>query len=468
MRKALSNSMALIRRESGPNDPTLPTILEFQWPSTAIVNAPVPLLARGIVWIIASMVATLIVVTGMIPVDRVVTARGIVVSQSPTILVQPLDTAIVGSIDVYEGQQVRAGQVLAHLDPTVATADVHTLEEQLSSDEAQISRLQAEAGGRPFNYVEPDQDRLLQAAIYAHRKAEFDATVNDFARKHDKLDAEISRSQSDAAGYAERLKVAEKVERMNQELLSAKIASESSTLASTDNRAEMARSLANAQQTAAAARLERAALESERNAYIQNWHANVAQSLTEASSKASELRAQLDKAKLHWQKVELRSPRDAIVQSVAKVSVGSVVQSGQQFLTLVPIDTPLEVEANISGRDNGFVHVGDPVVIKFDTFPYSQYGMAKGMVKVVSPDAFTAQTEARNPTSSVPVPPTNEEPFYRTRIGIDRLALHDVPIGFRVHPGMPVTADIKVGKRTVLKYFLGWLMPYTHEGMREP
>jgi HlyD family secretion protein len=33
---------------------------------------------------------------------------------------------------------------------------------------------------------------------------------------------------------------------------------------------------------------------------------------------------------------------------------------------------------------------------------------------------------------------------------------------------MPVTADIKVGKRTVLKYLLGRVMPIVHEGMREP
>jgi hemolysin D len=468
MRKTLSNSIALVERESRSKDATLPTILEFQWPSTAIVNAPIPLLARGIVWIIASMVVTLFAIAGSIPVDRVVTARGIVVSQSPTILVQPLDTAIVRSIDVHEGQQVRAGEVLAHLDPTFATADVDTLKEQLSSVEAEISRLQAEAGGHLFNYAGPDQNRTLQAAISAHRKAEFDATVDNFARKHDELDSEISRSQSDAAGYAERLKVAEKLERMNQELLTANVVSQSSTLAATDNRAEMARSLANAQQTAAAARHEIAASESERDAYIQNWRANVAQSLAEASSKASEMHAELDKANLHWQKVELRSPRDAIVQSVAKVSVGSVLESGQQFLTLVPIDTPLEVEADIAGRDNGFVHVGDLVAIKFDTFPYSQYGMAKGKVKVVSPDAFTAQAEARNPTSSVPVSPSNAEPFYRARIGIDQLGLHDVPVGFRVNPGMPVTADIKVGKRTVLKYLFGWLMPVAHEGMREP
>src|SRR6266403_5405130 len=95
----------------------------------------------------------------------------------------------------------------------------------------------------------------------------------------------------------------------------------------------------------------------------------------------------------------MRSKFDAIVQSVAKVSVGSVMQSGQPFFTLVPADTPLEIESNIFGRDNGFVHVGDPVAIKFDTFPFSQYGMAEGTVRIVSPDSFTAQDEARNPTS---------------------------------------------------------------------
>jgi membrane fusion protein, hemolysin D len=88
-------------------------------------------------------------------------------------------------------------------------------------------------------------------------------------------------------------------------------------------------------------------------------------------------------------------------------------------------------------------------------------------VRVVSPNSFTAQDEARNPTSALPLP-TATDPFYRTRIAIDRVALHDVPEGFRVTPGMPVTTDIKVGKRTVLSYLLGRVMPLAQEGMREP
>jgi HlyD family secretion protein len=206
----------------------------------------------------------------------------------------------------------------------------------------------------------------------------------------------------------------------------------------------------------------------ERDGYTQGWHADVLHELSEASRKLSDAQEELNKAKLRRRLVELRAVTDATVQSVAKVSVGSVLQSGEQFVTLVPADAPLEVEANVSGNEDGFVRVGDPVAIKFDTFPYSQYGMARGTVRIVSPMSFNAQEEARHPTSTVPLPPASLEPYYLARIAIDKVALHDVPPSFRVIPGMPVTADIKIGKRTVLKYLLGRVVPLAREGMREP
>ena len=39
------------------DDPTLPVILEFESPSTAITNAPMPASARKIVWMVSSMFA---------------------------------------------------------------------------------------------------------------------------------------------------------------------------------------------------------------------------------------------------------------------------------------------------------------------------------------------------------------------------------------------------------------------------
>jgi hemolysin D len=414
------------------------------------------------------MFAIAAVAMALIPVDRVVTAQGKVVSQSPTLVVQPLEAAIVRSIEVRDGEAVHAGQVLARLDPTFAAADVGALAAQVSSLQAQVSRLQAEADGRPFIYTGLDPNLSLQSAIFAQRQAEYSYKIENYTQKVNSLASAIARANSDAAGYRNRLQVATNVEQMRRELERMQVGSKLNTLAAMDNRAEMERNMRSAEETAATAQRDLAAMVAERDGYVQNWHADVSEKLSEATSKLSDARESLNKAQLRRQLVELRADRDATVLTVAKVSVGSVLQSGQQFITLVPSDAPLEVEANIAGRDDGFVHVGDPVAVKFDTFPFTQYGMAHGTVRTISADSFTAQDDQRNPTGAVPVSSNNSEPYYRARVTIDSVALHGTPEGFRIMPGMPVTADVKVGKRTVMNYLLGRVLPVASEGMREP
>jgi hemolysin D len=465
--RGLGRVRGVVSRQFEMPDPTLPAILEFQRPSTTIVNAPMPRSARGVIWVVSSMVIAMIAVCGLISVDQVVTARGIVVSRSPTILVQPLETAIVRSIDVTEGEQVRAGQIMARLDPTFTSADVGALAAQVSSLSAEVGRLQAEASGKPFVYAGDEPDWLLQASIYGHRKAEFELKVENYRHKIDELNSAISKAESDIVGYTKRAEVAENVEGIRKELEARQLGSRLNTLAAADARVEMQRSRENAEQELQSAKRDKEALQAESDSFVQGWSADVSQKLSESTRKLSDAREGLTKANLRRTLVELRADQDGTVQSLAKVSVGSVLQSGQPFITLVPAAAALEVEANVPGSENGFVHVGDPVAIKFDTFPFSQYGMAQGLVRTVSPTSFTAQEEARNPTSSAPVSSTSE-PFYRARVSLDRVALHGTPADFRVTPGMPVTADIKVGRRTVLNYFLGRVLPVAEEGLREP
>jgi len=238
-----TNILASRWRRAPSDDPTAPALLEFQWPSTAVANAPIPRTARGIVWIIASLVAALLTLAGLIPVDQVVTTRGLVVSQSPNILVQPLETAIVRSIEVREGQRVQKGQVLARLDPTFATADLTALAAQVSTLEAEAARLRAEADGKPFDYSGLDPSWTLQASIFDRQKAAYDAKVEDFDRQGDELTSVISRSQLDADAYRERLSVAASIEQMRKQLEPTAAGSRLNTLLAQDNRAEMARAL---------------------------------------------------------------------------------------------------------------------------------------------------------------------------------------------------------------------------------
>ena len=299
---------------------------------------------------------------------------------------------------------VHAGQILARLDPTFATADMGALVAQVSTLQAQVSRMQAEMENRPFSYSGLDPNMAFQAAIYGQRQAEFNFKLENYQQKADSLSATIARSRSDIVSYSDRLAYAKSLEAMRKELEQLAVGSKINTLSAMDTRAQMQGALDSAQQQALGAQRDLAALIAERNGYIQNWHTEVSEKLTEALSKLSDARESLNKAQLRRQLVELRAEQDGTVMSVGKVAVGSVLTAGQQLITLVPTDAPLEVEANISGSDDGHVHVGDPVDIKFDTFPYTQYGLAHGVVRIVSPDSFTAQEEQRNPTGAVPLP----------------------------------------------------------------
>ena len=192
------------------------------------------------------------------------------------------------------------------------------------------------------------------------------------------------------------------------------------------------------------------------------------QELTEQGRKLSDAREQLNKATLRRTLVTLVADQPSIVQSIAKVSPGAVLQSGEQLMSLTPLDAVLEVEVNVAGLDSGFVHTGNPVTIKFDTFPATQYGSAEGRVRFVSPDSFTSNPEERQRGVTQNATSPSGQSFYRSRVSIDTVKLHDTPAGFRVGPGMPVTADIKVGERTLWSYLLSRVLPVAMDGMREP
>ena len=473
-RSPQTSSTAISTAVADRGDPTLPIILEYQSPSTAIVNAPMPRIARGMSWTIATMVIACFVAAWVIKIDKVVTAQGKVVGQSPTIVVQPLETAIIRSIDVSVGEPVHAGQVLARLDPTFAAADLEALKGQVATSSAQVARMQSEVENRPFNYAGSDPHMALEAAIYAQRMSEYNFKLENYRQKADSLTAQIAGSQSDIVGYKNRLETAMALEKMRNDLDKLGVGTRLNTLSAQDTRAEMQRNVDRSTSISNGAQRDLAALIAERNGYIQSWHADVAEKLAEATSKLSDARESFNKAQLKRQLVEMRADQDATVLSISKVSVGSVLNAGQQFITLVPSNAPLEVEANVPGSEGGYVHVGDMVAIKFDTFPYTQYGMAHGLVRTVSADSFNTLEEERNPTGSAPLPSAGTSGmasgavWYRSRITLDQITLHDTPAGFRLSPGMPVTTDVLVGKRTIMAYFLGRAMPLMNEGMREP
>lgn len=445
----------------------LPSLLEFHSPTAALSVAPIQLGARSVTWIVCSLVAACFAAGALIPVDKVVTATGKVVSDNATSVIQPLETAIVRSVDVREGQLVKKGDLLARLDPTFAVADAGALQAQVDSLQSEVDRLNAETSNRTYVPRDTTPMSLMQAAIATQRKSERAFKMEGYAQKINGLKYQIQRSMADVAGYQDRVKVASELEQKRIELEKLQVGSQINRLAATDSRLEVQRGLGNATAQAAQGARDLAAMEAERDGYDQSWRSQVNQDLTDASRKLSDARENLAKAVLRRRLVELRADQDAIVLNIAKVSPGSVLQSGEQLMSLTSVDAPSAVEVNVPGADAGFVHPGNPVTIKFDAFPFTQYGDAEGQVLFVSADSFVG-TQPDEKQRGVQQMPQNGQAYYRARIALDDIKLHDTPPGFRLVPGMPVNADVKVGKRTVLSYLFSRVLPVAMDGMREP
>ena len=451
---------------------SLPTLLEFHSPTQALAITPALRGARGTSWVVVSLVVACFAASALIPVDKVVTATGrIVVAQQATSVVQPLETAIVRSIDVREGDVVRRGALLARLDPTFAEADLSAGQAQVASLRSEVERLQAEATGEPYVARDGSPMSVLQGALFVQRRAERLYKNENYTQKISSLQAQVQRSMSDLYGYTERLKVASEVEQKRLELERLQVGSQLNRLAATDSRLEVKRGLDGAVAQASQSGRDLQAMKAEQDGYNQQWRSQVAQELTDATRKLSDAQENMNKAALRRKMVELRAEGDSIVLSLAKVSPGAVMQSGEQLITLVPLDAALEAEVNVAGADAGFVRAGREATVKLDTLPYTQYGTMAATVRVVSPDSFTAgsdETTGKRGTQAQNQPQPGATSYYRARATLGVSELHDTPEGFHLMPGMPVTMDIKVGKRTLVSYLLSRVLPVFMDGMREP
>jgi HlyD family secretion protein len=451
----------------GVNDDTpLPlAVLEFQSPTAAMLATPVPLFARHSNFIITTMVVTALVLAGVMKVDKIISAQGKLVSSAPTVVVQPFVTSIVQTINVSEGQIVKKGDVLATLNPTYAAADLTALTAQQQAYAAQVARLQAQENGTPYNPDPANPASALQLETYNQQEAQFNFTAEDYAQKISALQTNIAGYEEQAKYYQQRLSIASNVEGMRSKLQQLQVGSKLDTLAATDDRVNIQANLASALSSAASSQRDLASQEAERDAFVQQTKATISQQLSDAINNLTQAQQSLAKDQLNNQLVQLVAPRDAIVLSVAKVSVGSVMQSGELLMQLVPIDAPFMVQADIQGSDSGYVHPGDKVNVKFDTLPFLQYGQGEGIVQTISPDSFNPQDAA---TGAPDVPGAAQTLYYRATISLEELNLHNTPPGFRLVPGMPLEADVRVGTRTILSYFTRRILPVAYQSLHEP
>ena len=436
----------------------------FESETASVFLQTAPRRQHLILYTLIGILAVSVGLAAVVKLDRVVTSVGRIVPSAGSLYVSPFDTSIVRQVNVKVGDVVKKGQSLATLDPTFTQADLLQLQQKSASDEAAVARLHAELSGQPYSYSAVDPYQALQGGIWNKRQAEYRSNLADFDGKIHSAEAQVAQYDANSQDYAKRLSIAESVEKLYEPLLAKGYVSKLQLMQATDERMEMGRLQADAENQMSVLGQTIASLKAQRQVFIEKWHSDTGTELVTVQNDLDTTRQSLQKAQKLSDLATLDAPADAVVLKIGKASAGSVAGGGGQttqgqdaLFTLVPLDAVQEADVNVSAAEIGFIKVGDPVQIKLDAYRYMQHGTAKGVIKTISEGSFTTDD------NNTPVPA-----YFKVRVAITEVKLRNVPADFRLIPGMTLTGDIMVGRRTILSYLVEGGLRTGSEAMREP
>jgi HlyD family secretion protein len=438
----------------------------FESETAGVLAKTAPKDERIIIHIIMGMLLLTIVLSCVVKLDRVVSGTGTILSVGGPLFISPLNPGVVVDVRVKPGEIVKKGQILATMDATAANADLESNQQKVLSDSATIARLTAEAKDQPFD---PPNDgnpyNQVQYAIWVQRQAQYKATMSSDNAQASAAQGLLEQYQLDVKQYQKRYQLATRRQQMVAPLVAKGYVSEVQLNTAQDTSVELERQLADSRKQIQQQIQTVSSLHQQASAFEHQWHSDINNLLVATRNDLDAAQGLLDKAKLNVQLSTLVSPAPAVVLKIARVSTGSIAGVGTapqtdatnpQLITLAPLDAPLEAEINVASMDVGFIRKDDPVTIKLDAYDYLRHGLVKGKIKSISEGSFT-----RDDNDTV-VPP-----YFKVRVAISEVNLHNVPSDFRLIPGMTLTGDAHIGKRTIISYLIEGAMHTGSEAMRE-
>lgn len=359
-----------------------------------------------LLWVIVIALIVIGIWSALFRIDEVTKGSGTVIASSRIQVIQAVDGGVLESLMVKEGDQVKAGQILAILNQTRVSASVKEVESRLAALYAQAARLRAEVTDAPSLDLLDGEEKFPE--LIAVQKALFTQKRWGLKEEMRTLSVAVKLAREDAG-------------------LVADLAKSGDVSRSEVIRSERALNEAEAQ------------LINRKNKYYQDARIELAKTEDDIGQN-EQIRAQ------RAQQLEdsvLKAPVAGIVKNVRVTTQGGVLRAGDELLQIVPVDDKLIVEAKVRPSDIGLLRAGLPASIRFDSFDYTVYGAVNGTVSYISADTLKEETRY------------GEQAFYRVHV-----TTMGGPVQTRtgrtieILPGMTAQVDIRTGDRTVLEYLL--------------
>jgi protease secretion system membrane fusion protein len=399
------------------------------------------------------------------PLDKGVPLSGTVAKESNRKAIQHQTGGIVKEILVKDGDVVKAGQVLVRMNGIVAKSAYETTDAQYLTARATEARLNAERDGlKSIKF--PDE-------LEQHRN---DPRVADLislqtqllASRRMSLQSELGSVDENIAGLKEQIRgldesreskkvqmgyLKEQLQGM-RDLAKEGYVARNRLLDLERTYAQLSGAVSEDIGNIARARRQVLELGLRKAQRMQDYQKEVRTQLSDTEREAEALSARLQGQKFEVDNVEVKSPVDGTVTSLAVFTQGGVVQPGFRMMEIVPTDDPMVVEGNLAVNLVDRVHPGLKTELIFSAFNSNKTPHIPGEVEQVAADrSLDERTGA---------------PYYKVRVrvtpeGQKMIAQHKL----NVRPGMPVELFVSTGERTMMNYLLKPIFDRAKSSMTE-
>lgn len=439
---------------------------EFLPAALELLDTPPNPLGRLILWVILAFLGLALVWSIFGSVDIVATGEGKLIPRGQVKVIQTADGGVVRALHVTDGQFVHKGDVLVDLDPTAAGAEYAQAEQALLTAEIDLARsrvLADYASGHVSSFVAPaGADPTIIAVQQAYLREKIgQQSATMLGLENDRR----QRGQEAAMVRQEIVKIQQQLPISTKQLAALEKLEKQGYAASTKVD-ELREKVIGMQQdlqirTAEVEKAEAAEVSAQTAMSTQRAKfANEAfDALTQAEANYRLRDEELKKAAEKQGQTALIAPVDGVVQQLAVHTVGGVVKAADALMIIVPREAELVVEAQIPGRDIGFIHEGQPTELKFEAFPFTRYGTAHGVMEQLNPDATLDEKKGLLYTAVVKI--NGPE---RLKSGNRQVGQLDIT---KLKPGMAATIEIKTGRRSIISFLLSPLSRRVNEAARE-
>lgn len=421
---------------------------EFHPLLVEIEDRPLNPIGRVILWLVIGVLVFGILWLILAKIDIVVSARGKVIPSGEIKVLQPVEKGVISKILIKEGDYVKKGQVLMQIDPSITETSLDTKQKEFYVLELQTKRLKALIENKPFMLNEHSNEALEQQELYHLQKSILDENIEKYNIKLLQSKYQYESSLSERARVESILQ--KDTERFNKLKKVFDIIAKKEYYELEKNILDLKEQINISSLKVEEFNKRITELEKEKNSFIDQFKDQKYSELLSIKQKIRELRSQIEAITYQNQKQSIIAPDDGYISKLMINTIGGVVTPAEELISLVPKNSPLIVKVNVLNQDIGFVKNGMDSKIKIDTFSFQKYGFFEG--KIINVGNFSLEDEKLGAIYEVKIEPDGKK---ITVEGVQRY----------LEAGMNVTAEIKVGKRRVIEFFIYPIIRYLDEGL---